>query len=298
MANGRSFLDRIGAVIAMGTLVAALGSGVVLIGPEDSDFQNLRLAAFNIQIFGKAKLEKDEVMDVLVGIAQEFDVMLVQEVRDATETAADRFLERINEVSELTYAMYESERLGRTRSKEQYVIYYIPSRVQLIDAYILEDPSDAFEREPLVATFRSGNFDFTVVGCHIDPDVAEDELNALAAAVPTILAANPSEQDIILLGDFNADGRYLDESDLTTIFPAATYEIVITDDMVTTTRTSNTYDRIILTDATFLSEYVAGSAQPFEFDWEYGIEDEKLVKKVSDHYPVFAEFNTTLADDD
>lgn len=63
--------------------------------------------------------------------------------------------------------------------------------------------TDDFEREPLVVTLPAGNFDFTLVVCHIKPDDAEDELQALANAVESIRQANPLERAIILLGDFN-----------------------------------------------------------------------------------------------
>ena len=118
----------------------------------------------------------------------------------------------------------------------------------------------------------------------------------MAGIVPTILAANPEEEDIILLGDFNADGDYLDESDLPTIFPANAFQVLITDDMDTMTTSDNTYDRIIVPVGN--AEYIEGTAQVFEFDFEYGLTGDDFIKKISDHYPVFAEFRTTGPDDD
>lgn len=297
MPNG-TLVDRIRELIVGGVVIAALGVGVILTSAETSDATDISVGEFNIQVFGKTKRGKADVMEVLVDIAHQFDLMAVQEVRDASEETADVFLDQINAASELTYAMVEGPRLGRTNSKEQYVIYYIPARVQLLHSYTLPDPTDTFEREPLVATFRADSFDFTVVVCHIKPDDAEVELLALAQSVDPILDANPQEQDIILLGDFNADGTYLDEADLPDYFPPDRFQIIISDDMDTMTTSDNTYDRIILMDATADYEYVTDSAEVFEFDLEYGIADEALVKKVSDHYPVFAEFQTDLPDDD
>lgn len=49
------------------------------------------------------------------------------------------------------------------------------------------------------------------------------------------------------------------------------------------------YDDIIITDA--CKEDVAGEAQVFRFDQEYGLTHEQAVK-VSDHFPVWARFFT------
>ena len=260
--------------------------------------ETLSVAAFNIQVFGRTKRSKADVMTVLTTVAREVDVLLVQEIRDSSEYTADFFLEAINKGNDRQYAMYEGPRLGRTSSKEQYVVYYALDRARLLDAYTLPDPKDEFEREPLVATFRAGNFDFSVVGCHIKPDDAEQELRALSRAVDTLLAKNPEERDLILLGDFNADGSYLDERRLTEIFPTDQYHIAIPNDVDTMTTSDNTYDRIILRHETVSSEYVKASAQVVEFDQLLKLDDEKFVRSVSDHYPVIARFRTTSADDD
>jgi len=60
------------------------------------------------------------------------------------------------------------------------------------------------------------------------------------------------------------------------------------------TKTDWTYDRIVFTDDT-MNEYV--SANVFYFDSVYGI-DPELTTAVSDHYPVWAEFDTSKGDDD
>ena len=50
----------------------------------------VRVGAFNIQVFGDTQAGKPDVMSVLAQVAQEFDVLLVQEVRDADQDVADR----------------------------------------------------------------------------------------------------------------------------------------------------------------------------------------------------------------
>jgi len=287
-----------GALLLLPGCAPVLQTITVASGPTSPASQTLSVAAFNIQVFGRSKRQKTEVMEVLTAVAREVDVLLVQEIRDSSEMTADLFLEAINAAGDRDYRMVEGPRLGRTSSKEQYVVYYATDRAQLLDAYTLPDPADAFEREPLVATFRAGNFDFSIVGCHIKPDDAEAELQALSRAVDQIVAANPAERDVIVLGDLNADGSYLDERELTEIFPVDRYHVAIENDVDTMTTSDNTYDRIILRSETARHEYIADSAAVLEFDRMYGLDDERLVRSVSDHYPVFARFRTSAVDDD
>jgi deoxyribonuclease-1-like protein len=298
MNNNSSLIQRIRNLVTSFVVVAVIASGTIMVGPEALDVEEITVAAFNIQVFGKAKRSKPDVMEVLVDVAQEFDVFVVQEVRDSSEKTADIFLEELNADSELTYAMYEGPRLGRSSSKEQYVLYYVPALVELRSAYTFPDDDDVFEREPLVATLSSGNFDFTIIVCHVKPDDAESELHALEDVVSVVLEADPTEEDIILMGDFNADGDYLDEDELPLIFSPDEYHILITNDLDTMTTSDNTYDRMIVMDGTFDNEYVLDSAAVYRFDSEFGLADGEFVQAVSDHYPVFASFSVTNVDDD
>ena len=158
--------------------------------------------------------------------------------------------------------------------------------------------NDVFEREPYIASFRSGDFDFTLVGIHAKPDDADSEIGHLADIVDSILAENPNEKDIIVMGDFNADGSYFDEDNDTNPFKASRFHWVITNEMDTMVKTDWTYDRMVMMDDTLNYEYVENSVEVFYFDEEYGIDDRELIEDVSDHYPIYADFKADLPDDD
>ena len=86
-----------------------------------------------------------------------------------------------------------------------------------------------------------------LINIHTDPDEAEKEIPALKQ---TALNAQTEtgEQDIIILGDFNADCTYFDENTLVTAFPAPDYTGIISNTEDTTVKsTTCTYDRIIIT---------------------------------------------------
>ncbi len=258
---------------------------------------SIKVAAFNIQIFGKSKRSKPEVMTVLVDVAREFDVMLVQEIRDSSGETAPAYLEQINGEG-ASYAYIESERLGRSTSKESYAYYWNTDTVEYMEdtAYVYNDTGDVFEREPYVASFRSGGFDFTLVGIHTKPDDAENEIGNLTAVVASVIASDPGEGDVIVMGDFNADGSYFDEDGPSPLIGEG-YNWIVENSYDTMTRTGWTYDRVVLLDGTYGGEYVAGSCEVFYFDAVYGVGQE-LTEDVSDHYPVYAVYRTDLVDDD
>ena len=264
----------------------------VYVKPE----QTIAVASFNIQVFGQSKIKKSEVMDVLSKIIKRYDIVAIQEVRSKEQNIIPALLNLVND-ADAQYDYVISERLGRTTSKEQYVFVYNTKTVTLIanSDYVVDDPNDVFEREPFVAYFRSGNFDFKIVNNHIKPDDAGEELKQLAVVINSIYSSS-SEKDIIVLGDMNADGSYFNEDNLGAVFPTW-IQLIGNDENTTVAVSDNTYDRMMTRDTTANVEYT-GASEVFRWDTEYGITDIDFIKKVSDHYPVYAEFRTDLADDD
>lgn len=287
-------------LIGVGAAVSLYLTSVPRIGPSEQESGKVTIAAFNVQVLGRSKRQKNDVMEVLVLITREFDVVLIQEIRDSSEETIPYLLNEINEIEGAKYEFVRSERLGRTTSKEAYAYLYNTETVEFIEGsdYVYSDVDDVFEREPYIASFRSGSFDFTLVGIHTKPDDARSEIGNLTNVVRSVLSKDATEKDIIVLGDFNADGRYFNESDRTSPFKTSEYYWVITNDMDTMIKTDYTYDRIVLMNATFRYEYLEESAAVFHFDMKYAISNATLVEEVSDHYPIYAEFSTDPPDDD
>jgi len=268
--------------------------------PIEEEAETIKIAAFNIQVFGRSKRQKEDVMNVLTRIVREFDVILIQEIRDSSEETVPIFLEEINNVEGLKYQYVRSERLGRSTSKEAYAYIYNAVTVKFVDGsdYVYDDVYDVFERAPYIASFVSGNFDFNIIGIHVKPDDAYSEIGNLTGVVQFVLSENPDEKDTIVMGDFNADGTYFEEADVANPFKSSDFYWVITNEMDTMTKTDYSYDRIVLLESTYNHEYVEESASVFKFDTEYDIMNQTLIWEVSDHYPIYAEFKTDLVDDD
>lgn len=250
------------------------------------DFPPVKVATFNIQAFGEAKRSKPEVMDLLVEVADEFQIMAVQEIRDGSLATPYVYLEAMNATGDEMHSVTVGPRLGRTTSKEQYAFYYDMRFVQLMGKpATYPDADDVFEREPLAARFSAGGFDFVLVNVHVKPDDADAEIRALADVVAWA-EGEFQDADVIVLGDLNADCDYFDEAERQA---AGAMNWITPDDFDTTVKgTVCTYDNFLLSDS--LMDEFSGEIEVFRFDTEYGL-DQPTAEDVSDHYPVFAVFS-------
>jgi endonuclease/exonuclease/phosphatase family metal-dependent hydrolase len=258
-----------------------------------SGAEKILIASFNLQAFGPTKAAKPAVLNLLALIVRHFDIIAVQEIRDASGTAIVGLKNAVNSVG----ANYEYEigpRLGRTSSKEQYAFFYNTATIEAsAGAYTYDEGGvDTYEREPFIAHFkaRNGNFDFTLIDIHTKPDDATAEISFL----PNVMSearTHTAEADVICLGDFNADGSYYDERSYSGTFPASTYDWLIDNSVDTTVASSsNTYDRVVTFKAS--EEDFAGTAGVFRYDEVFDL-GTATPSDISDHYPVQAEFWTT-----
>jgi hypothetical protein len=247
---------------------------------------NIRIYSFNIQVFGSSKMSKPEVVGVLVDIISQADIVAVQEVRSAAITPIEQFMSLLPG----KYGYVIGPREGRSSSKEQYWVIYNTEKVAVLGTETYPDTDDIFERNPYGVFFQTaGSFDFILIDNHIQPGGAADEISAL----PGIIAYYRdlwNEPDVLVVGDFNADGVYYDESLLSTIFPEGDYKIIITNEYDTSVAAGdNTYDRFIIT-ASAIEDF-ANNFGVIRFDELYDFSQASIApKEVSDHYPIWAEF--------
>jgi deoxyribonuclease-1-like protein len=249
----------------------------------------IRLASFNIQVFGRTKLDKSDVMEVLAETVRKFDLVAIQEVRSTTDDILPRFVSLINS-SGRHYNFVIGPRLGRTNSKEQYAFVYDTQTVEvdLTSVYTVEDHDNLFQRPPLVASFRARGpppdkaFTFTLIDIHTEPDEAESEINALAQVYRAVRNDGHGEDDVILMGDLNAD-----EKKFGALKQLPNIAWVISG-VPTNTRGTKTYDNIIF-DRAATVEYT-GRAGVFDIVREFNLTLQQALE-VSDHFPIWAEFS-------
>jgi endonuclease/exonuclease/phosphatase family metal-dependent hydrolase len=256
--------------------------------PPPPDPVILNVGSFNVQVFGLSKMGTPGVPEALVSTMSRYDLLLFQEIRDKSGVSFTTLMTQLNAATDNAYEAALSPRLGRTTSKEQYAFVYRVDKLDLIDQAVWPDPTDEFEREPYVARFETveGGNTFTAIGLHAAPGDVVDELTALSAVYDDVVGTY-DEEDILMMGDFNAGCSYLSANQYNTLDlatdPTFSWQITGAAD-TTTTSTVCPYDRAITTGG--LSEFaVEGSAVPFWFDQALGLGPE-TTKSVSDHYPI------------
>nr|XP_046254164.1 deoxyribonuclease-1-like 1 [Scatophagus argus] len=259
----------------------------------------MKIASFNAQRFGLMKVADPDVLSTLVKIVSRYDIIVILEVVDVSGASVKILLKELNRVNTTChYALQLSSRLGRNRYKEQFLFLYRDDVVDLIDCYQYEDNQvndvDAFAREPYILHFKPHNTvlkDIVLIPVHTTPWDSEKELDELFD-VFLVVKDKWKTDNIMILGDFNADGVYVTRKEMKTIRIRSdkNFHWLISDDMDTTASTSNehTYDRIVVYGDDMLAAIVPNSAKPFNFHDEFAMTEE-MALRVSDHYPVEVE---------
>lgn len=252
----------------------------------------IRIGSFNIQVFGAKKMENRAVVDVLLKVLARYDIVLVQEIRDSSDSAIHALLAELKAKTGKQLSLSISERLGRTNSKEQYGYIYDSSKIRVVKDYQYEDAKDNFERAPysvLIEVIASKK-KMMLSGVHISPSKAVAEIDHLYD-VYKFYEAKSDLKDImknnwIVMGDMNADCGYLSKSKWSQIRLRTdqSFNWLIKDGTDTTVATSVcAYDRFVTTHKV-TPQWLKG-VNVFNFGTEFKL-DPAFVKKVSDHYPI------------
>jgi endonuclease/exonuclease/phosphatase family metal-dependent hydrolase len=255
----------------------------------------IRIASFNIQKFGQAKAERPAVIATLAAIVQQFHVVAIQEITTQDNYFIPKFLQLVNQ-SGRRYDCVVSDRLGNTNQTEQYAFLFDTDMVECSrsSVYIVGDPNNLLHREPYVATFRTAPskvnpdqaFTFTLINVHTDPsaNVLAKELDALAEVYRVVRRAGGNEDDVIMLGDFNADPDHFGRLGA---IPGIT-PLIHGRGVFSNTRQNALYDNIVVHGPS-TTEY-AGRSEVYNFMTQYNLAQDQA-ESVSDHFPVWAEFS-------
>ncbi len=92
---------------------------------------SVRIASFNIQVFGKTKLAKPEVMEVLAETVRRFDLVAIQEVRATSDEILPQFIDQINSTGR-HYGFKIGPRQGAPIAKSNMRLFTMPKRSKSI----------------------------------------------------------------------------------------------------------------------------------------------------------------------
>ncbi|NXA50679.1 DNAS1 protein, partial [Nothocercus julius] len=224
-------------------------------------------------------------------VVSEYDIMLVQEVRDSDLSAVEKLMDQLNSVSPHPYSFLVSKPLGQSTYKEQYLFIYRLGMVSVLESYYYNNiRANVFSREPFIVKFSSPHTqleEFVLVPLHADPNNAVAEIDTLYD-VYTDIVSKWATNDILLLGDFNAGCSYVLPSDWPAIRLRSleACEWLIPDGADTTvTLTDCAYDRIVACGSALTSAIEPGSATVVNFQEIFHLQHKDALA-VSDHFPV------------
>jgi endonuclease/exonuclease/phosphatase family metal-dependent hydrolase len=265
-----------GGTLAQGPPVARSGSAI-------------RIASYNIQVFGEKKLADTTVSRILIDIVRRFDVVAIQEIRTQNDQFLRQFCELLN-ANGRHYDFVVGPRQGRTSSKEQYAFVFDTASIEVDRSKVYTVPIDPplLHRPPLVAQFRVRGpppeqaFTFKLVNIHTDPHDTDVELNTLDDVYRAVRDDGLGEDDVILLGDLNVDDKHLGELGQV---PRITW---LVSGLPTNTRGTKTYDNILF--QRHATVEFTGRAGVFDVMREFNLPSIDDAAKISDHLPIWAEF--------
>ncbi|ESO91187.1 hypothetical protein LOTGIDRAFT_105537 [Lottia gigantea] len=262
----------------------------------------LRIGSFNIKTFGKSKMNKLVVAERIAKIVSGYDVLLIQEIKDKAGLSIIKLFDMVTKLNpEFGYVM--SDRLGRGVYKEQYAFFFRTDRVYVKSEFQYDDGpddgTDVFSREPFCIQFWQTMTAlmlsvFAVCGIHIEPGKVPEEMDGLLD-VYNVVAARWGTRNVVLTGDFNADGSYLTRTEEEKLLlkndPRFLWVIGSEADTTTKIKSNNAYDRILVAGTELQNAIVPGSGKVDRFDLEESpILTESEAYAVSDHYPVEVSF--------
>ena len=265
---------------------------------SDGEQSELKLAAWNIRIMSDNS-RTDAELEAIARTLVDYDFIAIVELRD--EVVLKRTQEILLQMGK-AYQYQLSPAVGRG-VKERYAFLYREDLVDVVEQGELypdaADGIDNFSRDPYWATFRAGEFDFSVIAVHViwgdTVGPRKAEVRALADVYRYVQEANGVEEDVLLVGDFNrnpndaeAYGPIMAIPSMTRLFDLPQKSHI---------RDSSLYDNIFF-QTDFVTEYLGISGIDKFDEADFGNDDKAANLAVSDHRPVWAVFGTNFEDDD
>jgi endonuclease/exonuclease/phosphatase family metal-dependent hydrolase len=251
----------------------------------------IRIATWNMHVFASRPAIR---LDTIARIIREskFDIIAMQEIRENGE--------EVDALLGVLGSPWKRSNFSRiTGNHERFVFLYDSDHVEEIGSAHLISYANAFafNRIPFEDTFRAGQFDFTLVTCHLyyGEGTAGHERRRretqMLADYAKEQVASAKGKDVICLGDFNETvGR-----ENLHYFTSFGWSELNHDP--TNLHSTEIYDNILI-DKRHTTEY-AGTAGSVHFDERlFNRNDKEAVEAVSDHRPAYADFVTTMADRD
>ncbi|MBW2973463.1 endonuclease/exonuclease/phosphatase family protein [Candidatus Woesearchaeota archaeon] len=246
---------------------------------------NITIASFNIRKFSDNS-RTDEELKQIAEVLSEFDLIAVQEVL-GDPVILNRTVKMLP-----GYDYIVSDEVGNVQ-KERYAFIFNEKIKPTSEGRTYYDKFDKFLREPYYASFKAGEFDFTILTVHVKyGESAKDrteEMKQIASVYEYYQEKDSAENDLILTGDFNTQPT---QDNFDYIWQIPDVNVAIQEGKSTIGKTGNLYDNIIFDSNT--AEYTRLSRIHY---FDSGMDMDTAKQAISDHRPVYAVFCTGVDDD-
>jgi endonuclease/exonuclease/phosphatase family metal-dependent hydrolase len=255
--------------------------------------ENLLLATWNIQQFSEKKSWRS--LKYIADIIERFDIVAIQEIKSDL-----RGLAKLQEILPGRYRILVSDVTGNT---ERFAFIYDERTVEStglvaeigLDIDGITHEGFQIHRMPYCASFRAGRFDFTIVSVHIfesKKSFREREIDVLAAHLKKLSKRQHSKVmdcDFFVVGDFNIkkDGDKFFKALVQHGFQMPER----LNSLTTNFNRTGTYDKIAWVNRPDFQFSGEVNVVPFYKAVYQDMSPKGGKKQISDHLPLWAEFN-------
>jgi len=245
-------------------------------------------------------------------VIAQYDIVALQEVE--SRAGLKRLRVAVEKETRVPWRTVVSRRVGKGNAAEYYAFLYRSDRVKEVKGprgIYPQSSARSFSRPPFYATFRAGQFDFTLITIHVTFATPESkrtrEVQRLMNVWLYVQSRDPKENDLLLMGDFNRNGpTHAAFAPLRDELKLA--HLITGDDTTFTTYGTRRdrvgaawYDNIWMDAGQTGREYAGRSGIDYtykHFYTRYRYPHLKVRTTISDHCPVWAAFSMAGPDDD
>jgi deoxyribonuclease-1-like protein len=254
----------------------------------------VRVATFNLDGLDDNRLANPKVCEGLVRILSRFDVVALQNVNTGNGGVLMRLKDRINATGRSYDLVTRPARdagkgVQADASDNAFLFDATTVEVDHSTVYSIEAPPGTFHVQPLAAEFRVRGpapkeaFTFTLVSVLADPPGGPQDMDVLVQVFRTARSNSHGEDDIIMLGDLEADPEHFDRLGEVPGMTAAISGVP------TTTRGTRLADNILF-DRRATVEY-SGRSGVLDTVRDLDLTPQEALE-ISSHLPVWAEFSS------
>ncbi len=203
-----------------GTELRAVSSTLRSVAASDrSTPENLRIATWALGGFGAQKARDSEVMAIFTSVIRRFDIVALQQIRASERDLLPTLIRQLNRDGRVyEYLAGPVQQTSSAEQEGEQLVFLFDTRRVVTDRtqlYSVADPDNRLTYKPLVAWFRAAEVDpqrawtFSLVNMRVELSRARQEVYELPRVISAIGADGRGEDDVIILGLFQADHVYL-----------------------------------------------------------------------------------------